>query len=56
MKLDESVINKILTEACWKEYDDNWDEHQNTLREYLEILDLVIKPGDSSQGTLVENK
>ena len=56
MKLDESIIDKIE-----KIVYDSLDAYEPVLyeqvfRNRLRSLDLVIKPGDSSQGTLVENK
>lgn len=42
MKLDKSVIEKIIDLAVLDELD------------YLYKLDLIVKPGDSSQSVLVE--
>lgn len=45
MKLDKEVVDKIREWAALDELDYE-----------LEKLDLVLKPGDSSQSVLVENK
>ena len=52
MKLDETVIDKILNDIGIVR-DPSWVTY---IRQNLYSLDLIIKPGDSSQGTLVENK
>lgn len=57
MKLDQSVvgqIKKLIAAAPTRSLAVNLEFKD--LFKYLENLDLVIKPGDSSQGTLVENK
>lgn len=56
MKLDDSVIKKIV-ELVY----DNLDAYEPCLDElhfYSDVfnLDLVFKPGDSSQSVLVEQK
>lgn len=52
MKLDKSVVEKIMEHygRC-AEYDLP-PEFEN----FLKTLDLVFKPGDSSQATLVESE
>jgi len=52
MKLDESVIQNIM-QTVGIRYDASWSEY---IKQHLRSLDLVVKPGDSSQSTLVENK
>ena len=55
MKLDQSVINQIKYHvACHAQLAANLEFKD--LFQYLQNLDLVIKPGDSSQSTLTENK
>lgn len=49
MKLDENVIDIIIDDIIG-------EINEREFRKFLRKLDLVIKPGDSSQGTLVENK
>lgn len=53
MKLDKKVIHKILNQAYPPDlvYIDDYDE----LKEVLENMDLVVKPGDSSQSVLTLN-
>lgn len=51
MKLDKVILDKIMNLADGGSYDFDWF----ALKQYLENLDLVIKLGDSSQSTLVEN-
>ena len=58
MKLDESVVKKIMADFFHNFYHGQWGRRTSSeqMRKSLETLDLVIKSGDSSQGTLVENK
>lgn len=51
MKLDKAIFTKVVSLADLGAYDNDWW----ALKHYLKDLDLVVKPGDSSQGTLVEN-
>lgn len=53
MKLDESAIKDIMRTAI-RVYKDEMSSVE--FWEYLHELDLVFKPGDSSQSVLVENK
>jgi len=54
MKLDKSVMSTILGRACVCDFA-NIAEADEFLK-LLENLNLVIKPGDSSQSTLVDYK
>lgn len=50
MKLDDSVVSKIVNGCPWL-----WKNKRQMFEDFLKSLDLVIKQGDSSQATLVEN-
>ena len=52
MKLDRELIERLIKET----YNTSPDEQFDNLCERLETIDLVVKPGDSSQSILVENK
>lgn len=56
MKLDESVIGHIIVRAtAYGGGFENLEDVDEFMR-FLEKLDLVVKPGDSSQSILYENK
>lgn len=58
MKLDESVIDKILklVDEGLDAYEPFFNDEEKDIREPLRKLNLVFKPGDSSQSVLVENR
>lgn len=55
MKLDENMIEKIVDEVSVYDFERSYIGARQQIRKFLSNLDLVIKSGDSSQGTLVEN-
>lgn len=56
MKLDERVVGKILIKAIAEGGGFENIEDGERFVKFLEDLDLVFEPGDSSQSTLVESK
>ena len=58
MKLDKNLIEKFVNfcyklnnESSWQ----NEEKKKNCLKNYFLKVDLVIKPGDSSQSILMKN-
>lgn len=55
MKLDQSIVDKLMLQM-YDILEPGWTRSgSQIIRERLQSLDLVIKPGDSNQETLVEN-
>lgn len=54
MKLDESVI-EYISQAVIQKMTQTGQLSISTFQQQLEKLDLVVKPGDSSQSLLVTN-